>query len=207
MKQIDHPNIVKLYETYEDVQYIYLPMEICEGGELFDKIIEIGSIFRGPGLQSFPADDLGDRLPAQQGPGAPRPEAGELLVQSKKHRLLAQAHRFRPSEVHQFAAQDDHEDRYLLLRVPRDPLGPLQREVRYLESRGDPVHDAVGLPALRRRQRQGDPGGGQGQSPHFWRVGVGHDFPRGQGPDHPPAGQGPREQIHGRAGAGPPLDH
>lgn len=42
MKQIDHPNIVKLYETYEDLQYIYLPMEICEGGELFDKIIEMG---------------------------------------------------------------------------------------------------------------------------------------------------------------------
>lgn len=42
MKQIDHPNIVKLYETYEDQQYIYLPMEICEGGELFDKIIELG---------------------------------------------------------------------------------------------------------------------------------------------------------------------
>ena len=42
MKQIDHPNIVQLYETFEDQQYIYLPMEICEGGELFDKIIELG---------------------------------------------------------------------------------------------------------------------------------------------------------------------
>lgn len=42
MKQIEHPNIVKLYETYEDIQYIYLPMELCEGGELFDKIIEMG---------------------------------------------------------------------------------------------------------------------------------------------------------------------
>jgi calcium-dependent protein kinase len=42
MKQIDHPNIVKLYEVYEDHQYIYMPMELCEGGELFDKIIEMG---------------------------------------------------------------------------------------------------------------------------------------------------------------------
>jgi calcium-dependent protein kinase len=42
MKTVDHPNIVKLYETYEDLQYIYLTMEICEGGELFDKIIELG---------------------------------------------------------------------------------------------------------------------------------------------------------------------
>jgi calcium-dependent protein kinase len=42
MKQIDHPNIVNLYEVFEDNQYIYLPMEVCEGGELFDKIIEMG---------------------------------------------------------------------------------------------------------------------------------------------------------------------
>ena len=41
MKQIDHPNIIQLYETFEDSQYIYLVLEVCEGGELFDKIIEI----------------------------------------------------------------------------------------------------------------------------------------------------------------------
>lgn len=42
MKQVDHPNIVKLYETFEDARYIYLVMELCEGGELFDRLIEIG---------------------------------------------------------------------------------------------------------------------------------------------------------------------
>jgi calcium-dependent protein kinase len=31
---VDHPNIVKYHETYEDVKYIYLVMELCEGGEL-----------------------------------------------------------------------------------------------------------------------------------------------------------------------------
>lgn len=41
MKQLSHPNIIQLYETFEDQQYIYLAMEICEGGELFDKIIEV----------------------------------------------------------------------------------------------------------------------------------------------------------------------
>ena len=53
MKQIDHPNIVKLYETYEDLQYIYLPMEICEGGELFDKIIELGRFSEGQACNLF----------------------------------------------------------------------------------------------------------------------------------------------------------
>merc|ERR1719291_1578291 len=42
MKMMDHPNIIKLYETFEDHRNIYLVMEICAGGELFDKIIESG---------------------------------------------------------------------------------------------------------------------------------------------------------------------
>lgn len=42
MKQLDHPNIIKLYETFEDTRNVYLVMEICEGGELFDRIIEKG---------------------------------------------------------------------------------------------------------------------------------------------------------------------
>jgi len=42
MKSADHPNIVKLYESFEDAKHIYLVMELCEGGELFDRIIEAG---------------------------------------------------------------------------------------------------------------------------------------------------------------------
>ena len=41
MQQVDHPNIVKYYETYDDTKYIYLCMELCKGGELFDKITEL----------------------------------------------------------------------------------------------------------------------------------------------------------------------
>jgi calcium-dependent protein kinase len=40
MKIMDHPNIIKLFETFEDHQNIYLAMELCTGGELFDRIIE-----------------------------------------------------------------------------------------------------------------------------------------------------------------------
>ena len=34
MKAMDHPNIVKLYQTFEDHSYIYMIMELCSGGEL-----------------------------------------------------------------------------------------------------------------------------------------------------------------------------
>ena len=38
LTNLDHPNIVKYYETYIDEKYIYLVMEYIGGGELFDKI-------------------------------------------------------------------------------------------------------------------------------------------------------------------------
>ncbi len=40
MSKMDHPNIIKLYEVFEDKRYVYLIMEECSGGELFDKIID-----------------------------------------------------------------------------------------------------------------------------------------------------------------------
>ena len=36
LKKVDHPNIVEYFETYDDKQYLYLVMELCTGGELFD---------------------------------------------------------------------------------------------------------------------------------------------------------------------------
>jgi len=42
MKMMDHPHIIKLYESFDDMRNIYLVMELCGGGELFDKIIESG---------------------------------------------------------------------------------------------------------------------------------------------------------------------
>lgn len=37
---LDHPNIVKYFETYDDNKYIYLVMEYISGSQLFDKITE-----------------------------------------------------------------------------------------------------------------------------------------------------------------------
>lgn len=42
LKSLDHPNIIKLYETYQDEEKYYLIFELCKGGELFDTIIENG---------------------------------------------------------------------------------------------------------------------------------------------------------------------
>ena len=39
LQKLDHPNIIKFYEIYQDVKYLYIVMEYCAGGELLDRII------------------------------------------------------------------------------------------------------------------------------------------------------------------------
>jgi serine/threonine protein kinase len=36
--QLDHPNVIKLYEVYEDLDNIFLVLEYCSGGELYDRL-------------------------------------------------------------------------------------------------------------------------------------------------------------------------
>ena len=38
----DHPNIMKVYEFYQDDHYFYIVSEFLTGGELFDKISNLG---------------------------------------------------------------------------------------------------------------------------------------------------------------------
>jgi calcium-dependent protein kinase len=40
LKTMDHPNIIKLVDVFEDDKYLHLVTELCTGGELFDRIIE-----------------------------------------------------------------------------------------------------------------------------------------------------------------------
>ena len=43
LRRIDHPNVIKLYEVYENEIYIHLVMEYLEGGELFKRLQSKGT--------------------------------------------------------------------------------------------------------------------------------------------------------------------
>lgn len=42
LRESDHPNIIKVYETYEDDTYVHIVMEYCKGGDLLDNLIQRG---------------------------------------------------------------------------------------------------------------------------------------------------------------------
>lgn len=41
MRQLDHPNIVKLIEFSESPQFYYIVLELAPGGELFHQIVRL----------------------------------------------------------------------------------------------------------------------------------------------------------------------
>jgi len=49
MKMMNHPNIIKLHDTFKACSNTYIVMELCSGGELYDKLNNVGSI---PEVQS-----------------------------------------------------------------------------------------------------------------------------------------------------------
>jgi len=40
INRLDHPNIMKIFELYEDQKRFYLVMEFCSGGDLYNDMLE-----------------------------------------------------------------------------------------------------------------------------------------------------------------------
>lgn len=38
LRRLDHPNIVRMYEAYEDKKNIYIVLELCDGGDLLERV-------------------------------------------------------------------------------------------------------------------------------------------------------------------------
>eukprot|EP00959_Pyramimonas_sp_CCMP1952_P324840 6799459-Pyramimonas_sp.AAC.1 len=47
LKLVDHPNVVKLYEIFEDRDYLYLVFELCAGGSVHDYVHKWGPLKEG----------------------------------------------------------------------------------------------------------------------------------------------------------------
>lgn len=39
MRRVNHPNIIKLHDVYEDDTFIHLVMDLCTGGDMVDGMI------------------------------------------------------------------------------------------------------------------------------------------------------------------------
>jgi calcium-dependent protein kinase len=42
LTKLSHPNIMRIYEFYDDAKHFYIVSELCSGGELFEQISEKG---------------------------------------------------------------------------------------------------------------------------------------------------------------------
>merc|ERR1719181_1624386 len=65
-QQLDHPNIVRLYEVFKDAKRLYLVMELCVGGELFDRIVEEAEKHADQGAEGQAFDERGAATYMQQ---------------------------------------------------------------------------------------------------------------------------------------------
>ena len=42
LKDLDHPNVMKVYEAFEDSKNVFIVTELLNGGEIFDKLVSEG---------------------------------------------------------------------------------------------------------------------------------------------------------------------
>ena len=53
LRSLDHPNIIRVYEFFEDFKRLYLVMEYCGGGELFTQILKRQSFSESDSAKIF----------------------------------------------------------------------------------------------------------------------------------------------------------
>lgn len=41
LQQIHHPNIVRFWDVYQDTDFLYVVMDVCHGGEIFDRVVQM----------------------------------------------------------------------------------------------------------------------------------------------------------------------
>ena len=44
LKEVDHPNVVQIFEFFESTNYFHIVMEYCKGKRLFNEIVDLGGI-------------------------------------------------------------------------------------------------------------------------------------------------------------------
>lgn len=112
LDQLDHPGIVRLYFTFQDSFSLYMALESCEGGELFDQITRKGRLPENEAR--FYAAEVVDALEYIHGLGVIhrdiKPE--NLLLTSEGHIKIADFGSVKPMQDSQVtvlpnAASDD----------------------------------------------------------------------------------------------------
>ncbi|KAJ4971367.1 hypothetical protein NE237_004466 [Protea cynaroides] len=89
LDQLDHPGIIRLFFTFQDTSSLYMALESCEGGELFDQINRKGRLLEDEAC--FYAAEVVDALEYIHGVGLIhrdiKPE--NLLLTSEGHIKIA----------------------------------------------------------------------------------------------------------------------
>jgi len=44
LRMVDHPHVVKFYDSYEDSKYLHLVMELCAGGDVLERLLKHGAL-------------------------------------------------------------------------------------------------------------------------------------------------------------------
>ncbi|KAI3947065.1 hypothetical protein MKW92_023787 [Papaver armeniacum] len=103
LDQLDHPGIIRLFFTFQDTCSLYMALESCEGGELFDQIIRKGRLSENEAR--FYAAEVIDALEYMHGVGLIhrdiKPE--NLLLTAEGHIKIADFGSVKPMEDSQIS--------------------------------------------------------------------------------------------------------